>query len=46
MLWNHTLATPTVAGTKASWPEFRPKEMADMIALLQSLDRKEPSNPR
>jgi len=40
-LWNHTLVTPVVAGKKAPWPVFRPKEMADLIALLQSLERKE-----
>jgi mono/diheme cytochrome c family protein len=46
MLWNHTLATPTVAGAKTPWPVFQPKEMADMIALLQSLGRRESSTPR
>ena len=40
-LWNHTLVTPTLSGTKAAWPVFRPREMADLIALLQSLERKE-----
>jgi mono/diheme cytochrome c family protein len=40
-LWNHTLVTPTVAGKKLAWPVFRPQEMADLVALLQSLPRRE-----
>ena len=39
-LWNHTLVTPTIGGKKAEWPAFRSKEMADLVALLQSLERK------
>jgi hypothetical protein len=30
---------PTPGGQKAAWPEFRPGEMADLVALLQSLGR-------
>lgn len=37
-LWNHAVVTPpTPAGQKSPWPEFRPEEMADLVALLQSL---------
>ena len=36
-LWNHAVVTPTVAGKKADWPLFKPEEMADLIAMLQSL---------
>ena len=36
-LWNHTLTTPTVAGKKVDWPMFSSQEMADLIAMLQSL---------
>lgn len=39
-LWNHTVVTPTVAGKKIAWPEFRSQEMADLVALLQSLGQK------
>jgi mono/diheme cytochrome c family protein len=39
-LWNHAVVTPTVAGKKVGWPEFRPQEMADLVALLQSLGQK------
>jgi len=39
-LWNHALVTPpTPGGQKAAWPEFLPGEMADLVALLQSLGR-------
>ncbi len=39
--WNHTLLTaPAPGGKRASWPVLTPKEMADMVALLQSLERK------
>jgi mono/diheme cytochrome c family protein len=36
-LWNHAVVTPTVAGKKADWPVFKPEEMADLVAMLQSL---------
>jgi mono/diheme cytochrome c family protein len=36
-LWNHAVVTPTIAGKKAEWPTFKPEEMADLVALLQSL---------
>jgi mono/diheme cytochrome c family protein len=36
-LWNHAVVTPTIAGKKAEWPEFKPDEMADLVAMLQSL---------
>jgi hypothetical protein len=36
-LWNHAVVTPTIAGRKAEWPVFKPEEMADLIAMLQSL---------
>jgi len=37
-LWNHAVVTPpTVGGQKWEWPLFKPQEMADLIALLQSL---------
>lgn len=40
-LWNHAVVTPkTPSGEKGSWPQFRPEEMADLVALLQSLSRK------
>src|SRR5262245_11346728 len=45
-LWNHTLVTPTIAGKKTSWPVFTPKEMGDMVALLQSLGRRDISAPK
>ena len=35
-LWNHALVTPTVAGKKRDWPVFASREMADLIAMLQS----------
>ncbi len=35
-LWNHALVTPTVAGQKRDWPIFTSREMADLIAMLQS----------
>jgi mono/diheme cytochrome c family protein len=38
-LWNHTLVTPTVAGKRLDWPGFTPQEMADLIAMLQSVSR-------
>lgn len=39
-MWNHTVVTPTVAGKKIEWPEFRSQEMADLVALLQSFGQK------
>ena len=36
-LWNHAVVTPTVAGKKMEWPVFKPEEMADLVAMLQSL---------
>ena len=39
-LWNHTLVTaPAPGGKRAGWPVFKPQEMADLVALLQSLER-------
>jgi mono/diheme cytochrome c family protein len=38
-LWNHTLVTPTVSGKKLDWPMFAPQEMADLIAMLQSVSQ-------
>ncbi len=39
-LWNHTLVTaPSPAGGKTPWPEFRPDEMRDLVAMLESLGR-------
>ena len=40
-LWNHTLVTaPAPGGKRAAWPVFKADEMADLVALLQSLDRR------
>jgi mono/diheme cytochrome c family protein len=37
-LWNHAfISEPKPAGDKAPWPEFRPEEMANLVAYLQSL---------
>ena len=36
-LWNHALVTPTVAGKKMDWPVFASQDMADLIAMLQSV---------
>jgi len=41
-LWNHTVVTPTVAGKKVPWPTIQPKEMADLVTLLQSLPARSP----
>ena len=39
-LWNHAvLPLPGLAGQKGVWPEFRPEEMADLVAWLQSFGR-------
>jgi mono/diheme cytochrome c family protein len=38
-LWNHAVVTPTIAGKKADWPTFKPEEMADLVAMLQSLSQ-------
>jgi len=36
-LWNPPVVKPVgAAGQKGAWPEFRPEEMADLVALLQS----------
>ncbi|MBI5628291.1 MAG: c-type cytochrome [Candidatus Rokubacteria bacterium] len=36
-LWNHPVVKPVgAAGQKGAWPEFRPEEMVDLVALLQS----------
>ena len=41
MLWNHAVVTPpSVGGQKAEWPQFTSQEMADLIAMLQSLGPK------
>ena len=40
-LWNHAIVTPkTPAGQRAPWPQFRPEEMADLVALLRSIGGK------
>jgi mono/diheme cytochrome c family protein len=37
-LWSHAIVTPrTSLGQDAPWPEFRPHEMADLVAFLGSL---------
>jgi cytochrome c2 len=42
-LWNHAVVTPpSIGGQKAEWPLFKPQEMADLIALVQSLEAKQP----
>jgi cytochrome c2 len=42
-LWNHAVVTPpSIGGQKAEWPLFKPQEMADLIALMQSLGAKQP----
>jgi mono/diheme cytochrome c family protein len=38
-LWNHAPVTPTVAGKKLDWPLFASQEMADLIAMLQSVNQ-------
>ena len=39
-LWNHAVVPlPGPSGQKGVWPEFRPEEMADLVAWLQSLAR-------
>ena len=35
-LWNHAVIAPRDRGQKRAWPEFRPQEMADLVAYLQS----------
>jgi len=41
-LWNHAVVTPpNIGGQKWEWPLFKPQEMADLIALLQSLGAKQ-----
>jgi mono/diheme cytochrome c family protein len=40
-LWNHLVVTaPSPGGQRMPWPEFRPGEMADLVAALQSSGRK------
>ena len=36
-LWNHAVVTPTVAGKKVEWPVLASREMADLMAMLQSV---------
>jgi hypothetical protein len=36
-LWNHPVIASGAGGRKSGWPELRPEEMADLVALLQSL---------
>ena len=39
-LWNHVVVNdPRPAREPAAWPEFRPAEMADLMAFLASLKR-------
>jgi mono/diheme cytochrome c family protein len=41
VLWNHAVVTPpSIGGQKAEWPLFTSQEMADLIAMLQSLGQK------
>jgi len=37
-LWNHTTTSAPGSG-KAAWPTIRPQEMADLIGLLQAIQR-------
>jgi cytochrome c2 len=40
-LWNHAVvAPPATPGKKQEWPLFQGAEMADLVALLQTLPRK------
>jgi mono/diheme cytochrome c family protein len=40
-LWNHTLVTaPAPGGKRSPWPALNAREMADMVTLLQSLEKK------
>jgi hypothetical protein len=42
-LWNHTLVTapaPGATGKRSPWPVFNGQEMADLVALLQSLEHR------
>jgi mono/diheme cytochrome c family protein len=39
-LWNHTTVTaPAPGGGRSPWPTIRAQEMADLIALLQAIQR-------
>jgi mono/diheme cytochrome c family protein len=39
-LWTHAVvAPPAPTAQKGTWPEFRPEEMVDLVAWLQSLGR-------
>jgi cytochrome c2 len=41
-LWNHAVVTPpSIGGQKAEWPLFKPQEMADLVALIESLSAKQ-----
>jgi len=43
-LWNHVVTMPQDAGTQTNaWPEFRPEEMTDLVAWLQSVGRHRPA---
>jgi len=40
-LWNHAVVTPpSIGGKKSEWPLLTPQEMADLVALLQSVGAK------
>lgn len=41
-LWNHAVVTPTIAGKKVPWPTIQPREMADLVTLLQGLQPRTP----
>jgi mono/diheme cytochrome c family protein len=42
-LWNHAVSSPPApGGGKQPWPRFSGSEMADMIALFQSMRRAQP----
>jgi mono/diheme cytochrome c family protein len=39
-LWNHTTVTaPAPGGGRSAWPAIKPQEMADLMALLQAIQR-------
>ena len=39
-LWNHTTVTaPAPGGGRAAWPTIQTQEMADLVALLQAIQR-------
>jgi mono/diheme cytochrome c family protein len=40
-LWNHAVVMPpSIGGKKSEWPLLNPQEMADLVALLQSVGAK------